>query len=62
MEYMMEIYRFWEFNEPQAERIQRKYVNIICQQAKIKRIKIAKENDKSQKYELLLTKNKKVGG
>lgn len=44
MEYKMEIYRFWEFNEPQAERIQRKYVNISnCQQAKIKHIKIAKE-------------------
>lgn len=47
-EYKMEIYRFWEFNEPQAERIQRKICKHICQQAKIKRIKIAKENDKSQ--------------
>ena len=31
MEYKMEMYRFWEFSEPHAERIQRKYVNIICQ-------------------------------
>lgn len=34
MEYKMEIYRFWEFNEPQAERIQRKYVNISVSKQK----------------------------